>query len=406
MKKIILIILNLIILFQLTAADSLEILAPYHRIINNDLYFTGKGYYNLHEKNTNLLEVRIQLINNSKSNISVWLNEIMLEYNGEVRKPILALENSPYNISTENNVTIKPDMKIDRKLVYEIPSNLTPSYLVYNSASIQLSNQFKDENLYFDNELKQVISAVGATYYRKNLKVGSTWIVKYFNLENDSLYVESECSSINPEIKTGLTTWYHENGNVKEEAYFIENIRIGIFYEYFDNGKPKCRILYDEEESLSLQYWNEDGDSLLINGNGIVRDLNKFDNPRISTYENYRAVEGFEIRNLEQDSIYFLLEKYPEPLGGMDYFYGFISRKLKYPKTARMKGTEGKVFVQFIVTKSGELQEVETIKGIGDGCDEEAERVLNLARNWRPSVNLKNEPVKVRAVLPFIFKLK
>ena len=65
---------------------------------------------------------------------------------------------------------------------------------------------------------------------------------------------------------------------------------------------------------------------------------------------------------------------------------------------------EGKVFVQFVVDKDGNLTNVQAIKGIGAGCDEEAVRVIAKAKRWSPGKQ-RGRPVKVRMILPITFKL-
>ena len=65
---------------------------------------------------------------------------------------------------------------------------------------------------------------------------------------------------------------------------------------------------------------------------------------------------------------------------------------------------EGKVYVQFVVDKDGTLTDVKALKGIGAGCDEEAVRVIQEAPKWKPGKQ-RGRPVKVRMVLPIIFKL-
>jgi protein TonB len=77
---------------------------------------------------------------------------------------------------------------------------------------------------------------------------------------------------------------------------------------------------------------------------------------------------------------------------------------MKYPAQARRMGIEGKVFVEFVVDKDGTLTEVKTVKGIGAGCDEEAVRVIQSAPKWKPGKQ-RGRPVKVRMILPIIFKL-
>ena len=67
-------------------------------------------------------------------------------------------------------------------------------------------------------------------------------------------------------------------------------------------------------------------------------------------------------------------------------------------------GIEGRVFVQFVVDKDGSVSDVKVVKGIGAGCDEEAERVLKLSPKWSPGKE-RGRSVKVRMVLPIIFKL-
>ena len=104
------------------------------------------------------------------------------------------------------------------------------------------------------------------------------------------------------------------------------------------------------------------------------------------------------------DEIFTIVEDQPTPNGGMSAFYQFVQKKLKYPAQARRMGIEGKVFVQFVVDKDGTLTEVQAVKGIGAGCDEEAERVIKSAPKWKPGKQ-RGRAVKVRMILPITFKL-
>ena len=77
---------------------------------------------------------------------------------------------------------------------------------------------------------------------------------------------------------------------------------------------------------------------------------------------------------------------------------------MNYPKQARRMGIEGKVYVQFVVDKDGSVTSVRAVKGIGAGCDEEAERVLKSSPKFKPGKQ-RGRPVKVRMMMPIIFKL-
>jgi protein TonB len=104
------------------------------------------------------------------------------------------------------------------------------------------------------------------------------------------------------------------------------------------------------------------------------------------------------------DQIFTIVEQQPTPNGGMAAFYEYVGKKIKYPSQARRMNIEGRVFVEFVVDRDGSLTEVKAIKGIGAGCDEEAVRVIQTAPKWAPGKQ-RGRPVKVRMVLPIIFKL-
>ena len=104
------------------------------------------------------------------------------------------------------------------------------------------------------------------------------------------------------------------------------------------------------------------------------------------------------------EEIFTIVEDQPAPQGGMGAFYQFVAKKLKYPNQARRMGIEGKVFVQFVVDKDGTITDVQAVKGIGAGCDEEAVRVIQSSPKWKPGKQ-RGRPVKVRMILPITFKL-
>ena len=104
------------------------------------------------------------------------------------------------------------------------------------------------------------------------------------------------------------------------------------------------------------------------------------------------------------DEIFDIVEDQPEFPGGIAAFYKYVGKNMNYPKQARRMGIEGKVYVQFIVDKDGSVTNVRAVKGIGAGCDEEAERVLKSSPKFKPGKQ-RGRPVKVRMMMPIIFKL-
>ena len=55
--------------------------------------------------------------------------------------------------------------------------------------------------------------------------------------------------------------------------------------------------------------------------------------------------------------------------------------------------------------KDGEVTNVEILRGIGGGCDEEAVRVIAAMPDWKPGLNNKGEAVRVRYNIPVKYSL-
>jgi protein TonB len=106
----------------------------------------------------------------------------------------------------------------------------------------------------------------------------------------------------------------------------------------------------------------------------------------------------------KEPEIWTIVEKMPEPVGGLEGFYNTLRKNLKYPNRARRMETEGRVLVQFTIDEDGNLSDFSVLRGIGDGCDEEAIRVISLTK-WNAGKQ-RGRPVKVRMVQPVYFSLE
>jgi periplasmic protein TonB len=125
----------------------------------------------------------------------------------------------------------------------------------------------------------------------------------------------------------------------------------------------------------------------------------------IITYQSHgQAVPDSSVVE-ERPEIFTVIEVPAQPEGGLPKFYKFIAQNLQYPKLARKKGIEGKVYVQFVVERDGTISDVAVLIGIGGGCDEEAVRVVSMSPKWIPGMQ-KGKPVRQMMVLPMNFALK
>jgi len=98
-----------------------------------------------------------------------------------------------------------------------------------------------------------------------------------------------------------------------------------------------------------------------------------------------------------------IVEKMPEPVGGWPAFYEMMRRHMKYPARAIRNNVGGKVFIEYTIDERGQPVDITIIKGIGYGCDEEAQRIIQLVK-WDPGKQ-RGKPVRVRMAQAIEFRL-
>ena len=108
----------------------------------------------------------------------------------------------------------------------------------------------------------------------------------------------------------------------------------------------------------------------------------------------------------ETDEIFnfYVLEDKPVFPGGEAALLKYIAKHTRYPEIAKENGITGRVFVQFVINKKGEVTNVELIRGVDPYLDAEALRVVKSLPNWAPGKQ-RGKPVKVSYQVPIKFKL-
>ena len=136
----------------------------------------------------------------------------------------------------------------------------------------------------------------------------------------------------------------------------------------------------------------------------------------------------------KSDSIYDVVAHNAEFPGGEVEFFKFLSQNMRYPKLCQGMGFSGRVIMQFVVEKDGSITEISKLRGpekkltqsdidkykekdpegaaklqvgqdLGDLLVEESIRVLKLMPKWKPARNEKDEVVRSRFNVPFLYRL-
>lgn len=86
----------------------------------------------------------------------------------------------------------------------------------------------------------------------------------------------------------------------------------------------------------------------------------------------------------------------------------FLKSNIKFPSIALRNKTNGVVLLQFIIEKNGSVSNIKILHDIGDGCGNEAVRVLELLNSqklfWSPALQGSNA-IRFQYTLPVEFEL-
>jgi protein TonB len=106
-----------------------------------------------------------------------------------------------------------------------------------------------------------------------------------------------------------------------------------------------------------------------------------------------------------EPEIFTIVEEMPSFPGGDQALLEYMAKNTKYPPLARENGLQGIVVVTFVVDEKGNINNVQVLRGIGGGCDEEAIRVVKSMPAWKAGKQ-RGMPVRVQYNLPFRFTLR
>lgn len=107
----------------------------------------------------------------------------------------------------------------------------------------------------------------------------------------------------------------------------------------------------------------------------------------------------------QDEKVYEKVDQMPEFQGGQEELISFLVKSIQYPDEAKKKGTQGKVFVNFVVGKDGSITNAKILKAVDPLLDAEALRVINAMPKWIPGKD-KGKEVAVQFTLPISFALK
>ena len=114
--------------------------------------------------------------------------------------------------------------------------------------------------------------------------------------------------------------------------------------------------------------------------------------------------EIIEIEEEDDEEFFMVVENMPEFPGGDLGLMKYIQKNVRYPPIAKEYNITGKVFVQFIVDKTGVVTNVKVVRGVDKNLDAEAVRVVKSLPKYKPGKQ-RGKPVRVMFTIPINFTL-
>lgn len=192
------------------------------------------------------------------------------------------------------------------------------------------------------------------------------------------------------------------------------------------DGCDKCSMLQEEyeaalppEKEKIYAFFKQEclqTDTVYVSDQGVVQNAEVATNMKVVEkgkcidYQNvkeYNKATKKETRAYsvsKKDTVYTFASTMPQFPGGDVELLNYLNKNISYPIQSKKEGIQGSVYLQFVVTKNGTVENVKALRSPGTDLSNEAIRVVKAMPKWTPAT-YKNKPVSMRLTLPVKFKL-
>jgi protein TonB len=112
-----------------------------------------------------------------------------------------------------------------------------------------------------------------------------------------------------------------------------------------------------------------------------------------------------KITENEGKPVFVVVEEMPEFPGGSQALRSFVAKSIRYPAEAQKEKIQGKVYVSFVVSSTGKVENAKIERSVSPALDAEAIRVVNQLPDWKPGKQ-RGKAVSVEYTIPIEFKLQ
>lgn len=155
-----------------------------------------------------------------------------------------------------------------------------------------------------------------------------------------------------------------------------------------------------EREQSQTEKYNPKDEIVVVGYSNITQPVVKLDEN-----DNLILIKPDENGHTTKEEVFMVVEKMPKFPGGNKAIMEFLASNIKYPVEAQENGIQGRVYVNFVIDKEGNVIAPKITRGVDPRLDIEALRVVKSMPQWEPGTQ-RGKQVNISYTLPINFLLQ
>lgn len=283
------------------------------------------------------------------------------------------------------------------------------------------SNKYKDR--YIDYLEYNEIQKRSWYHYVATKTVSNEFWVRIFHPNTKVMTAKIQFANEEYMVKDGKSKEWYENGHLKSQGVYSKNLKEGIWKYYDQSTKKLSHSGYyknNQKEGLWQYYKNGikasaytyrndqlEGPFAIYDtlGNIINQGLYKDDMLYSQTLEEDSSDTLIISPMYDSKKCKEVIDYHTKTECAMEQLLRSIYKEINYPIYARDHYIQGRVLMDFIVTKEGKVENITFIQALCDEIEQECRRVINKLQNWIPA-SQNGELIDAHFSLPISFLIE
>lgn len=258
------------------------------------------------------------------------------------------------------------------------------SIIIRGTTTGTVSDLNGEFTLYVEGDPEIVVSFVGfANIQMKASEVGKKPLE--LKPETYTMDLESVPLKVIQEDGDGITIRAINDGEDKQPVFVLDG-KVVQGIDHYDSDQIERIEVFKDPNSKMVKKYNAPNGVILITSKDAAITSSK------------KESSAFE----KDNEIFYIVEDMPMFPGGRAALKTYIYSNLRYPESAKKKGINGEVAVQFNVTAKGKLQDIGIARSTDKEFEQSAMEIFKDMPDWNPGKQ-RGKPVKVKVIVPVVF---